>query len=174
MRSRASRFTLGCGGRAVFARRCATVRNRLQPFATVRSRPQPFVVKICKRGPFWSFPASHSFISRGRHGTLWHSNMFHDVSKFVLCGRRNTFATFSEDALHFSWQAQHFGDLPCHFAWQAQHFRRVVLLLFWRIALSALREVATTCRFRGRRGILWQVMKNHGSLARNVDFEVGS
>ena len=29
--------------------------------------------------------------------------------KVVLCGRRNTFATFSEDVLHFSWQAQHFG-----------------------------------------------------------------
>ena len=25
-----------------------------------------------------------------------------------FCGRRNTFATFSEDVLHFSWQAQHF------------------------------------------------------------------
>ena len=36
--------------------------------------------------------------------------MFHDVSKVVLGGTRNTFASFSEDALHFSWQAQHFGD----------------------------------------------------------------
>ena len=27
--------------------------------------------------------------------------MFHDVSKAVLRGRRNTFATFSGDALHF-------------------------------------------------------------------------
>ena len=26
----------------MFARRCATVRNRSQPFATVRSRSQPF------------------------------------------------------------------------------------------------------------------------------------
>ena len=30
------------------------------------------------------------------------------VSKVVLSGRRNTFAMFSEDALQFSWQAQHF------------------------------------------------------------------
>ena len=51
--------------------------------------------------------------------------MFHDVSKVVFCSKRNTFATFSEDALHFLWQAQHFGDL-----WQAQHFRRVVLRFF--------------------------------------------
>ena len=101
--------------------------------ATVRNRPQPSAWglygracrKFCKRGPFWSFPASHSFISRGRRVTSWHSNMLHDVSKVVLCGRRNTFATFSEDALHFSWQAQHFGHLRCHFAWQAQHFRRM-------------------------------------------------
>ena len=41
-----------------------------------------------------------------------------------------TFATFSEDVLQFSWQAQHFGCVHRHFAWQAQHFRRVVLLVF--------------------------------------------
>ena len=109
-----------------------------QPFATVRNRSQVSARgsygcaygKFCKRGHFWSFPASYSFISRGRRGTSWHSNMFHDVSKVVLCGRRNTFATFSDDALHFSWQAQHFEDLRCHFVWQAQHFRRVVLRVF--------------------------------------------
>ena len=41
--------------------------------------------------------------------------MFHDVSKVVLCGRRNTVASFSEDKLHFSWQAQPFGELHRHF-----------------------------------------------------------
>ena len=39
------------------------------------------------------------------------------------------YATLSEDALHFSWQEQHFGDLHRHFAWQAQRFKRVVLVL---------------------------------------------
>ena len=72
----------------------------------------------------------------------------------VLCGRRDTFVTFSEDALQFSWQAQHFGRVHRHFAWQAQHFRRVVLRVFLRIALAGLRQVATRCGFRGRRGIL--------------------
>ena len=48
----------------------------------------------------------------------------------VLCGRRNTFAAFSEDALQFSLQAQHFGRVHRHFAWQAQHVRRVVLPVF--------------------------------------------
>jgi len=54
---------------------------------------------------------------------------FHNVSKIVLCGKRNTFATFSEDAFQFSWQAQHFGDLHRRFAWQ-EHFRRVALRVF--------------------------------------------
>ena len=55
---------------------------------------------------------------------------------FVTCrksfsrGRRSTLATFSEDALQFLWQAQHFGRAHRHFAWQAQHFRRIVLRVF--------------------------------------------
>ena len=88
----------------------------------------------------------------------WHFVTFrrvlYNVSRFVLCGRRNTFATFSEDALQFSWQAQHFGRVHRHFAWQAQHLRRVVLLFFRRIAVSGLCQVATRCKFHGRRGIL--------------------
>jgi len=52
---------------------------------------------------------------------------FENVSKVVLCGRRNIFATFSEDELQFSWQAQHFGRVRLHFAWHAQHFGGVVL-----------------------------------------------
>ena len=132
MRSKGSRFTLGVWG---YSR---TLRFWRQPFATVRSRSQPFAWgpygraygKFRKRGHFWRFLALRSFISRGRQGTSWHSNMFQDVSKVVLCGRRNTFATFSEDALHFSCQPQHFGHLGCHFVWQAQHFRRVELRVF--------------------------------------------
>ena len=91
-----------------------------------------------------------------------------------LCGRRNTFATFSEDALQFSGQAQHFGRAHRHCAWQPRDFRRVVLHVFVRIALSGLRQVATRCKFRGRRGVLWEVMKIDGSLARNIDFEVAN
>ena len=94
-------------------------------------------------------------------------------SKVVLCGRRNTLATFWEDALHFPWQVDHFGHLRCHFAWQGQHFR-LGAACFLRIALSALREVVTRCKFRRKPGILRHVMKIDGSLARNVDFEVGS
>jgi len=56
-----------------------------------------------------------------------HSDVFWNVSKVVLRGRRNTFATFSEDVLQFSWQ---FGRVHRHFSWQAQHFRRVGLRVF--------------------------------------------
>ena len=63
----------------------------------------------------------------------WHLVTFSrdwKMSRVVWCGRPNTFASFSEDELDFSWHAQHFGDLPRHFKWQAQHFRRVLLLFF--------------------------------------------
>ena len=123
---------------------------------------------------FAGVKASCNVVLCGRRGTSWHFHASANASKIVLCGKRNTFASLSKDDWQFSWQAQHFGDLRCHFAWQAQQFRRVVLRFFVRIALSVLREVATTCKFRGRRGLLWHVMKIDGSLARNVDFEVGS
>ena len=113
------------GAEGVFARRCVYIRNRPQPFAW-----GPYgraYGKFCRRGPLWRFQTSCCFVSRGRHGTSWHSDVFCNVSKVVLCGRRNTFATFSEDALQFLWQAQHFGSVHRHFVWQAQHFRRVVL-----------------------------------------------
>ena len=58
-----------------------------------RTRPQPFAWgphgraygKFCKRGHFWVFPASRSCVSRGRRGTSWHSNVFRNVSKVVVC-----------------------------------------------------------------------------------------
>ena len=106
-------------------------------------------------------------ILRGRRGTSWHSDVSAKVPKVVLCGRRYTFASLSEDELHFSWQAQHFGEFHRHFAWQAQHFRRVASRVL-RIALSGLRDVVRRCKFRGRRGILWHVMKIDGSLTRSL------
>ena len=91
----------------------------------------------------------------------------------MLCGRRKTFATFSEDALQFSWQARHL-DVSILIL----HVRRNTLdascCVFLRIALAGLSQVATRCRFRGRCGILWDVLKIDGSLARNIDFEVAN
>ena len=116
---------------------CVRLTLRVQPFATVRNRLQVSVSgpygkaygKFCNRGHFWRFPASRCFVLRGRRGTSWYSDVFCNLSKVVLCGRRNTFASFSEDALLFSWQAQHLGRVHLHFAWQAQRFRRVLWLV---------------------------------------------
>ena len=45
----------------------------------------------CKSGHLWRFQTSCNVVSCGRCGTLWHPNMFHCVSKVVLCDRHNTF-----------------------------------------------------------------------------------
>ena len=195
MRSKGSRFTLGAWGLRVCSLDVA------QPFATVRNRSQPSARapygraygKFCKRGNFWRFETSRCFVSRSRRGTSWHSDVFCSVWKIVLCGRRNTFATFSEDALQFSWQAQHFGRVHRHFAWQAHHFRRVVLRVFceshcqgcvkWRQGANSVASVAfcemwwklTEASHKTstlRTSILkLQSMKIGGSLARNARFD---
>ena len=114
----------------MFARRCVYVRNRPQPFATVHNRPQPSPTgygKFCKRGNFWKRRVA-SFRVAGV--------ALRDIQTcFVTCRKSflwqsQYFATFSEDALQFSRQAQHFGRVHRHFAWQAQHFRRVGLRAF--------------------------------------------
>ena len=159
MRRKGSRFTLGVWGLRVcslgVAFTVATVRNRPQPSATARNRPQPSVWgpygraygKFCRGGDFWRFPTFRCFVSRGKGCTSWHSDVFCNVSKVALCGRRNTFATFSEDVLHFSWQAQ--------------HFRRVVLRVYckshrqgcvkWRQGANSVAGVAfrAMCKFWG-------------------------
>ena len=112
-----------------FHSRLWTLRNRPPPLTTVRVRAVwPCLSWVLQK---WSllFRTSRSLVSRGTRGTVWHSNMFHHVSKVVWCGRPNTFASFSEDELDFSSQ-QHFAEFHHHFVWQARHFRRVVLLVF--------------------------------------------
>ena len=75
-----------------------TLPNRPQPFATFRNRPREDhmavpMVSSPKGVTFWRFPASHSFISRGRCGTFV---TFQHVSWRVKS--------------RFVWQAQYF----CH------------------------------------------------------------
>ena len=117
--------------------------NRPQPFATVHKRP-PAAVVGAKLPCLWEKLQKRDFFNvselRGGRGTSWDCNMFQDVSKIVLCTRRNTFATFSENGLRFWWQTQHFEHLRCHFAWQAQHFERVVLCAFANRIVSAARS----------------------------------
>jgi hypothetical protein len=66
--------------------------------------------------PFEGDKSGCHVVLRGRRGTSRHSRVFANVSKAVLCDKRNTFASFPEDETQFSWQAQHFGDLHHHFA----------------------------------------------------------
>ena len=47
--------------------------------------------EFCKNVQFWAFQALRSLVSRGKRGTLRHSNMLDKVSKVVLSGRHNTF-----------------------------------------------------------------------------------
>ena len=63
---------------------------------------------------FEGFHAGCHVALRHMRGTLWHSNLFENMSKVVLCGRRNSFASFSQEELQFSWHAQHFGDSTLH------------------------------------------------------------
>ena len=129
----------------------STLPSRSQPSATVRNRPQPSAtVRVRTVWPcLWEVLQEGSFL---------------EVSDVWL--------------LRFAWQiscqAQHFRRVHRHFSWQAQHFRRVVLRVFCKIALAGLRQVATRCKFRGSHGILCDVLKIDGSLARNIDFEVAN
>ena len=69
----------------------------------------------------------------------------------IFHGRRNTWETI------------------INFAWQAHRLRRVMLRVFLRIALSvSAASSGDRCKFRGRRGILRDVLKIDGSLARNI------
>ena len=139
MRSKGSRFTLGVWGLRVcsldVAFTVATVRNRSRD--CYMAVPMLSSAEVVIFGGFKRLVASFRVAGVALRDI---QTCFVNVSKVVLCGRRNTFATFSEDALQFSWQAQHFGRVHRHFSWQAQHFRRVALSVF--------------CKFRGRRGIL--------------------
>ena len=138
MRSKGSRFTLGVWGLRVCSldvasasEPSATVRNRPQPSATARAIPVwPCLWEVLQRLSFLAVSDVSLLRFAWQAWHFVHSHVFWNVSKVVLRGRRNTFATLSEDVLQFSWQAQHFGRVHRHFSWQAQHFRRVVLRVF--------------------------------------------
>ena len=109
MRSKGSVFTLevwgwGCvrqtlRNRSQPLKLSATVHSRSQPFATVRARSAVPLAsyKMVTFGNFQYCVASFRVAGVASH-------MFHNgpnVSKVVLCDRRNTVASFSKDELHF-------------------------------------------------------------------------
>ena len=141
---------LCCGhvGIILFTFTSATVRNRPQPSATVRNRSQPFAT--VRAIPVWQVLQKGSLLEVSHVALLrfawhaWHFVTFKrvgNVSKVVLCGRRNTLVSFSQDELQFSWQAQHFGRV--HFISRG----RRSLAYFLRIALAGRRQVATRCKW---------------------------
>ena len=94
----------------------STLRLRPQPFATVRNRSREgrMAVPMVSSAKGVTFGCFQRCIATFRVAGV----ALRDVQTCCRC-RRNTSASFSQDALHFSWQAQHFGDLHRHFAWQA-------------------------------------------------------
>ena len=136
MRSKGSHFTLGVWGlRVCFS----TLRLCLQPFATVRSRPQPSAA--VRNRPQ---PRNRPHEPYGRaYGKFWKTGHFwrlHMSRCFVSRGRHSTL-----DVSIITLRGRRSTlDVSC---W-----------VFLRIALSGLRQVATRCKFRGRRGTLWDVM----------------
>ena len=129
MRSKGSRFTLGVWGLRVcsidVAFVVATVRNR--PREDRMAVPMGSSAEVVIFGGFRRVVASFRVAGVALRDIQTCSAT---CRKSFFCGRRNTFATFSEDVLQFSWQAQHFGRVHRHFSWQAQHFRRVALRVF--------------------------------------------
>ena len=128
--AKGSRFTLGLGVGTCsldVASAPATVGNHRQWGRYGRANG-----KFPKSGHLWKLQTS-------RNVALFHvagvalcdiPTCFKNASKIVFCGRRNTLAPFPKDEMHFSCQAQHFGELHRNFAWQTQHFRCVVLRVF--------------------------------------------
>ena len=109
----------------MFATHCATVRNRLQPSATVRNRPQPSAtVHVRSLWPClwrvlrkWSLLEVSNVAQPRFAWQAWHFVTFQHVSESVqsrFLWQAQCFFIVSEDALHFSWRAQHFGDLHRH------------------------------------------------------------
>ena len=147
MRSKGSRFAL-----EVWGLRVCSLELRLcsQPFATVRNRSHEgrMAVPVVSSAEGVIFGGFNVALLRFAW-QAWHFVTFRrfcNVSKVVLCGRRNTFATFSQDKLQFSWQAQHFRRVQRHLAWQAQHFRRANRIVqdcvTWRQGANSVAGVA--------------------------------
>ena len=163
MRSEGSRFTLGGWGLRLclpdVAQPSATVRNRSQPSA--RGRYGRASGEFCKSGHFWRFQTSRSLVSRGRRGTLWHSNMFHNAGA-IYCSvvfRRWVALFVTGAALWIPWQAWHLA--ACDENWRKPRTKH-------RFGVANF-EVQRKTR-RRKTSILW-LHSVKGSLPRNASFE---
>ena len=105
-------------------------------FLHASSRFSSSIVAVVSRGCNTVWHVLH-----GRRGTSWHSHVSLKMSRVVLCGKCNTFVTFSEDDFHF--------------AWQAQHFRRVVLRVFCKSHCQSCVKRWRRCKWPVRCGGSW-------------------
>ena len=143
----------------------ATVRNRSQPSATIRNRPRDCYMAV----PVVS--SAEGVVLGGFKRRVASFRVagvaLRDIQECFVTHRKSScvagaillrsFTPFSEDALQCLWQAQHFGRAHCILIVILRGRRStldVSCCVFLRIALAELRQVATRCRFRGRRGIL--------------------
>ena len=171
MRSKGSRFTLGVWGLRVCSLDVAFVA------ATVRNRPRDcyMVVPMVSSAEVVIFGGFKLLVASFRVAGV----ALRDIQTcFVTCRR-----SFCVAGAILS---RRFQKMRCSFRGRRSTLdvssvilrgRRSTLdvwcCVFLRIALAGLRQVAR-CKFRGRRGSLWDVLKIDGSLARNIDFEVAN
>ena len=182
MRSKGSRFTLGVWGLRVcsldVAFVVATIRNRSQPFATVRTNSVwPCLWEVLQRLSFLDiFGGFQCVVASFRVASV----ALRDIQTCSATCRKS-FCVAGAILL------RRFQKMCCSFRGRRSTLdvsivifrgRRSTLdvscCVFLQIALAGLRQVATKCKFRGRRGILCDVLKIDGSLARNIDFEVAN
>ena len=69
--------------------------------------------------PVSGFKASCNVVLRDRRGSSWHSHVSANVSKVILCGRRNTFAYYTLHSAHYTPHSTH--HTP-HFTFYTSHF----------------------------------------------------
>ena len=172
MRSKGSRFTLGVWGLRVCSLDVAFT------VATVRNRPREdrMAVPMVSSAEVVIFGGFRRLVASFRVAGV----ALRDIQTcFVTC--RKSFCVARAILL------RHFQKMCCIFRGRRSTLdvsivifrgRRSTLdvscCVFLSIALAGLRQVATRCTFRGRRGILCEVLKIDGSLARNIDFEVAN
>ena len=160
----------GLGVEGVLARHCSTVRNRPQPFATVRNRPRDGHMAV----PMVSFAEGVVFggFICGVASFCVAGVALRDIQTcFVTC--RKSYCVAGAILL------RRFQKMRCSFRGRRSTLDVSIVILrgrrstldvsccvLLRIALAGLRQVATRCRFCGRRGILWDMPKIAGSLAR--------
>ena len=134
----------------------AAAGNRQQLSATVRDE-DAMAVPIAKVVTFGSFKSRWtSFRVAGV--------ALRDIMVQNVCDRQKK-TSFSEDEINFPGKHNTL-DVSIFILRGGRGILDLWYCVFLRITLSGPRQVVTTCKFRGRRGILWQVASHETSILR--------